>query len=76
MLNIKSIIKNHTLKTLNNAAEIEESCKCRSRNNCPLQSWKKYMRQTHGKTLISIFQQFSASIKKIWSLERRMGTRL
>ena len=29
-----------------------------------------------GKTLISIFQQFSASIKKNWSLERRMGARL
>ena len=47
------------------------------------QSWKKYIRQAYfcceivkyGKT-ISIFQPFAASIKKILTLEGRLGIRL
>ena len=31
-----SVINNHNLKVLNNTAEIEESCNCRNKNNCPL----------------------------------------
>ena len=34
--------------------------------------WNSTLRET----LISIFQQFSASIKKVLSLERGLGTRL
>ena len=51
-----------------------------------LQSLKKYIRQTilfmsnspirENFNLISIFQQFSASIKNILSLKGRLGTRL
>ena len=50
------------------------------------QSWKKYIRQTilsitnstvrENFNLISIFQQFSASIKNILSLKGRLGARL
>ena len=36
MQNIKSVINNHNMKVLNNTAEIEESCNCRNKNNCPL----------------------------------------
>ena len=36
MQNIKSIINNHNMKVLNNTPEIEESCNCRNKNNCPL----------------------------------------
>ena len=36
MQNIKSVINNHNMKVLNNAAEIEESCNCRNKNNFPL----------------------------------------
>ena len=35
MQNIKSFINNHNMKVLN-YAEIEESCSCRNKNNCPL----------------------------------------
>ena len=36
MQNIKSVTNNHNMKILNHNAEIEESCNCRNRNNCPL----------------------------------------
>ena len=36
MQNIKSVINNHNMKVLNNTAEIEESCNCRNKNDCPL----------------------------------------
>ena len=36
MENIKSLINNHNVKVLNNTAEIQESCNCRNKNNCPL----------------------------------------
>ena len=36
MENIKSVINNHNMKVLNNTVEIEESCNCRKKNNCPL----------------------------------------
>ena len=36
MQNIKSVIKNHSMKVLNNTTEIEESCNCRNKNNFPL----------------------------------------
>ena len=36
MQNIKSIIINYNMIVLNNTIEIEESCNCRNRNNCPL----------------------------------------
>ena len=51
-----------------------------------LQSWKKDIRQTilfmsngairENFNLISVFQQFSASIKNILRLKGRLGTRL
>ena len=49
-----------------------------------LQSWKNILDKLYfscqiaqyGKTLISIFQQFSASIKNILSLKGRLGARL
>ena len=49
-----------------------------------LQSWKNILDKLYfscqivqyGKTLISIFQQFSASIKNTLSLKGRLGTRL
>ena len=49
-----------------------------------LQLWTKYISQTlvscemtqYGKTLISLFQQFSAGIKKNFSSEGKLGTRL
>ena len=34
--NMESVIYNQNLKLLNNIAKIKESCKCRNRNNCPL----------------------------------------
>ena len=36
MENIKSVINNHNIKVLNNTTEIEESCNCRNKNNCPV----------------------------------------
>ena len=36
MQNMKSVINYHNMNVLNNTAEIEESCNCRNRNNCPL----------------------------------------
>ena len=36
MENIKSLINNHNVKVLNNTTEIQESCNCRNKNNCPL----------------------------------------
>ena len=36
MQNIKSVINNHIMKVLSNTAEIDESCNCRNKNNCPL----------------------------------------
>ena len=38
MQNIKYVINNHNMKVLNDTTEIEESCNCRNRNNCPLNS--------------------------------------
>ena len=34
--NIKSVINNQNMTVLNNAAEIEETCNCRNKSNCPL----------------------------------------
>ena len=34
--NMKSILNNHNMKVLKNTTEIEESCDCRDKNNCPL----------------------------------------
>ena len=36
MQNIKRIINNQNMTVLNNTAEIEESCNCRSKSNYPL----------------------------------------
>ena len=36
MQNIRSVKNDHNMKVLNNTAEIEESCNCRNKNNCPL----------------------------------------
>ena len=36
MQNIKSIINNHNMKVLNNTIEVQESCNCRNKINCPL----------------------------------------
>ena len=36
MQNIKSIINHHNMEVLNNTAEIEETCNCRNKNNCPV----------------------------------------
>ena len=36
MQNMKSVTNYHNMNVLNNAAEIEEGCNYRNRNNCPL----------------------------------------
>ena len=36
MQNIKSVINNHNMEVFNNIAEIDQSCNCRNKNNCPL----------------------------------------
>ena len=36
MQNIKSVKNNHNMKVLNNTTDIEDSCNCRNKNNCPL----------------------------------------
>ena len=80
-LKLKLCEKSHSHKNCQKIKLEGEWGELEAKNCFQRQSWKKYMRQTLvfsaiQESFISIFEQFSTSIKKTLGLEGRLCTRL